>query len=1314
MGAARRRADAVGWLRALFPDQQLPPEATDDDLRAALASGRLLCALLRRLCPGALMDDAATDNAGRFRAAIQRMGVPTFSAYDLERGEVSTVITCILALKDRFGSEDRGSTFLTRSDSEGSRRYMEAKMQRVLTSPIMSEPSSPSLGSDPYSPSRVFQLKQGYNDLPGCKISDLMKSTSLENAPTQALLGVVNSILDESIERKNGQIPYRIACLLRKVIVEIERRISTQAGHIRNQNNLIKAREEKYQSRIRVLEALADGAREQTNVEKDKLEGKGQFGEDDMARLMKYEEDLVKLMKEKQDMLRLLQEKEDMVRLLKEKEDMVRLLKVKEDIVDFNHDKVDNTQQMRYENKESLLKEKDETVVRLTKDKEEMVRLLKEKDNIIRLMKDTKDMVGLKEATVGDTQQTTDDNKDRLLKEKDDIVVRLTKEKGDMDRLLREKDDIIRQMKDKENMVNLESEKTDDRKQAVADDRDRMIEENNDVVVRLTMEKEKISKLLKEKEDVIRLMKEKEDRTDLRKGNAENREQSTGEDADRSMKEKGDIIKLMKEKEDYSNVIVKLKQELESLRSSYEESCKLLESKKEDITKLLTDKEMNDSIILQLRQELEATKIMHETRCQQLETRAAQVNKESKQRIKEIKLMLEDSTKRRKELEEISESRIQFWKEKEIVVNQFVGLQIKNAQDLRLSSVSVRHEILNCQKRWFEELSGLGENLKMVTNAAEKYHAALADNRKLFNEIQELKGNIRVYCRIRPFRPTEDEKATSVEYIGENGELVLSNPTKKGKEGGKNFTFNKVFGPTTTQDMVFKDIQPLIRSVLDGYNVCIFAYGQTGSGKTYTMMGPDNATEKEWGVNYRALNDLFSISNDRRDTIKYELGVQMVEIYNEQIRDLLGGGGSQKKYPSYSRFFKPLFLNLHTLGIQNTTQPNGLAVPDATMCPVTSTPHVIELMQTGHNNRAMSATAMNERSSRSHSVVTIHVQGQDLKTGNTLRGALHLVDLAGSERVDRSAVTGDRLKEAQHINKSLAALGDVIFSLSQKNSHVPYRNSKLTQVLQTSLGGHAKTLMFVQVNPDVLSYTETLSTLKFAERVSGVELGVARTNKEGKDVRELMDQLSLLKDTISKKDEEIDRLQVLNTGTSRLKSTSLLKHSSSSPGMTSLGKVASFGSGAASDVDNFSDTSDRHSEAGSMLSIDDTRQLGQSSADPEISALGDVDSDGRLSDVSDGGGAETDSSLNSVMDQEQEKAPSAAKERLTKAVNRVQKLTLPKVGQASSLRPKPRDPSGPKSSAYFVITIVTTGVRRSTTTQSTPPARASSTSKRVP
>nr|GEX77245.1 kinesin-like protein KIN-14C [Tanacetum cinerariifolium] len=479
---------------------------------------------------------------------------------------------------------------------------------------------------------------------------------------------------------------------------------------------------------------------------------------------------------------------------------------------------------------------------------------------------------------------------------------------------------------------------------------------------------------------------------------------------------------------------------------------------------------------------------------------------------------------------------------------------------------------------------------------------------------------------------------------------------------------------------VYGDIQQLVRSVLDGYNVCIFAYGQTGAGKTYTMSGPDNGSEEEWGVNYRALNDLFRISQSR-STYKYEVWVQMVEIYNEQVllveisafialtyimgeknvwiglkgkpdvlglmeigfrnrarsttsmnerssrshsvvtihvrgTDLKNGGsinaglhlvdlaGSERVDRSevvgdrlkeaqninkslaalgdviFSLSQKSVHVPFRNSKLTQSGPDNGseeewgvnyralndlfrisqsrstykyevwvqmveiyneqvLLVEISAFIALTyimgeknvwiglkGKPDVLGLMEIGFRNRARSTTSMNERSSRSHSVVTIHVRGTDLKNGGSINAGLHLVDLAGSERVDRSEVVGDRLKEAQNINKSLAALGDVIFSLSQKSVHVPFRNSKLTQVLQSSLGGQAKTLMFVQLNPEATSYSESLGTLKFADRVSGVELGPAQNNKARSNVKELMEQVASLKHTITKKDEEIERLQV--------------------------------------------------------------------------------------------------------------------------------------------------------------------------------------------
>ncbi|XP_059645872.1 kinesin-like protein KIN-14L [Cornus florida] len=425
-------------------------------------------------------------------------------------------------------------------------------------------------------------------------------------------------------------------------------------------------------------------------------------------------------------------------------------------------------------------------------------------------------------------------------------------------------------------------------------------------------------------------------------------------------------------------------------------------------------------------------------------------------------------------------------------------VQEKELSNIKELLSSTKREFKDLQSQLQSDLKQLGSQVQELSTAALGYHKVVKENRNLYNMVQDLKGNIQVYCRIRPSFSAGAKNV--IDFIGDDGSLVVLDPSKSHKDGRKVFQFSRVFGPTASQDEVFRDAEPLIRSVIDGYNVCILAYGQTGSGKTHTMCGPFGGSAKEPGINYLALNDLFELSNRRKDIIKYDIHVQMVEIYNEQVRDLLVEDSSSTK-----------------LEIRSCTSESGLNIPDATMHSVKSTTDAINLMKLGEVNRSVSSTAINNRSSRSHSILTVHVHGKDV-SGSILRSCLHLVDLAGSERVDKSEVTGEGLKEAQYINRSLSCLGDVITALAQKNSHIPYRNSKLTLLLQNSLGGHAKTLMFAHVSPEGDSFGETMSTLKFAQRVSTVELGAARVNKESNEVMELKEQIENLKKALANKE----------------------------------------------------------------------------------------------------------------------------------------------------------------------------------------------------
>ncbi|KAG0482767.1 hypothetical protein HPP92_010851 [Vanilla planifolia] len=356
--------------------------------------------------------------------------------------------------------------------------------------------------------------------------------------------------------------------------------------------------------------------------------------------------------------------------------------------------------------------------------------------------------------------------------------------------------------------------------------------------------------------------------------------------------------------------------------------------------------------------------------------------------------------------------------------------------------------------------------------------------KKLHNTILELKGNIRVFCRVRPVLSDVDARGadgsvisypTSVESLGRGIDLMYSAQKYC-------FTFDKVFAHKSSQEEVFVEISQLVQSALDGYKVCIFAYGQTGSGKTYTMMGKPEAPEQK-GLIPRSLEQIFETSQSLQcQGWTYKMQASMLEIYNETIRDLLSPNRSTSSC-------------LTLLNKQYTIKHDSAGnthVPDLTVVDVCSIKEISFLLDQAARSRSVGKTQMNEQSSRSHFVFTLRISGVNVATEQQVQGVLNLIDLAGSERLAKSGSTGDRLKETQAINKSLSSLSDVIFAIAKKEDHVPYRNSKLTYLLQPCLGGDSKTLMFVNISPEVSSASESICSLRFAARVNACEIGVPR------------------------------------------------------------------------------------------------------------------------------------------------------------------------------------------------------------------------------
>ncbi|XP_058421188.1 kinesin-like protein KIFC2 isoform X4 [Diceros bicornis minor] len=335
----------------------------------------------------------------------------------------------------------------------------------------------------------------------------------------------------------------------------------------------------------------------------------------------------------------------------------------------------------------------------------------------------------------------------------------------------------------------------------------------------------------------------------------------------------------------------------------------------------------------------------------------------------------------------------------------------------------------------------------------------------------ELKGNIRVLCRLRPGTPSS---------------LVSSEPGPGGTvttcyRGRQNrFRLDWVFPADASQEEVFRELEPAVLSCLRGYSVCIFTYGQTGTGKTYSMEGPP----EDPGIAPRALQSLF---REMGTGGQHRVSLSMVEIYNEAVRDLLAPGPPER------------------LAVrQGPAGQGGIQVSGLTYWDVPNLEMLHQMLSLGRSNRATAATAMNQHSSRSHALVTLTLRAASPPRGPGPAGTLHLVDLAGSERVWKAGAAGasrgdqdgaQRLREARTINRSLLALGGVMAALRARRPHVPFRDSQLTRLLQPALGPGATAVLLLQISTRPEDLGETVCSLKFAERVGQVELGPARRRR---------------------------------------------------------------------------------------------------------------------------------------------------------------------------------------------------------------------------
>ncbi|KAH0571484.1 Kinesin [Spironucleus salmonicida] len=404
--------------------------------------------------------------------------------------------------------------------------------------------------------------------------------------------------------------------------------------------------------------------------------------------------------------------------------------------------------------------------------------------------------------------------------------------------------------------------------------------------------------------------------------------------------------------------------------------------------------------------------------------------------------------------------------------NQLIQ-EIQNIKNKALCYQKIDKDIFD----WSFQAAELKQQIKELKKYNDELVLIQNQRRKLHNLLEDLKGNIRVFVRLRPllneelennFLASNSSKIEDYISITTQQQIALNLPFSLPQFNQQQlFNFYRVYNYQTSQKTVFSDIKPLLTSAIDGFNITLLCYGSTGSGKTFTLIGDtgdsdiycdENDKFSRLGILPRSVVELFQLLNNQ--TRQFSVSTAVVELYLDNFIDLLAVEQKELKI----RYQNEQYF-IQNLDFKDVTSPHQL----------------LQILSNALESRHVSSTKCNSRSSRSHAIIYVRVK---------IAGRLSTIifaDLAGSERVEKSQSEGLRFKEAQFINQSLSALGDVVNALSNQNSHIPFRNSKLTQVLQPGLGGNSKTLLFVNLNPLYANLQESYSSLVFGTRSKAVQ-----------------------------------------------------------------------------------------------------------------------------------------------------------------------------------------------------------------------------------